>query len=328
MNKYLITGFSGFVGYHFVSQLDKNVTGQTSVLGIDILEPSDFELWNFDNLELDFKKINLLDEKELSEIIIKYEPTHILHLAALSSVGQSWNKPAECFINNTNIFLNILEIVRLNNLKSKILCIGSSEEYGYVDECDMPIEESLHINPASPYAVTKVAQEGMAKCYVSKYDMNIMLTRSFNHIGPRQRDNFVIASFVKQVAEAFVCGKKELEMITGNIDVIRDFLDVRDVANAYYLIFEKGIAGELYNVCSSKGYALLEIIKLLSEISHINITTKIDSNLIRPNDMPKIIGDNSKIKNQTGWIPKYDIKETLSDIFDFWVNKIKEENKL
>lgn len=323
MEKYLITGFSGFVGYYFVNYLNSVAKEKISILGLDISEPSDFKYWNFENLDIALKKINILDSNEIDNVICEYKPDYILHLAALSSVGKSWDDPAGCFSNNTGIFLNIVESVRKQNLKCKILCIGSSEEYGFVDSKDIPISEMLNINPSSPYAVTKVAQEGMSTCYVARYGMDINLTRSFNHIGPRQRDTFVIASFAKQVAQAYVDGKKDFVMTTGNLEVIRDFLDVRDVVAAYYLILKNGKPGELYNVCSGIGYPLKDIIKSLGEISGINISTRVNPDFIRPNDMPIIIGDNSKISKHTGWKPEFNIKRSLTDIFNYWVEQLK-----
>lgn len=323
MKRYIITGFSGFVGYHFINYLNSVVKEKTSVLGIDITEPFDYKQWDFTNLDILFKNVNILNSEEINSVISEYKPDYILHLAALSSVGKSWSEPAECFTNNTGIFLNIVESVRKLNLKCKVLCIGSSEEYGFVDKKNIPISEVLNINPSSPYAVTKVAQEGMSKCYVAKYGMDINLTRSFNHIGPRQRDTFVIASFCRQVAQAYVNGKKEINMITGNLKVIRDFLDVRDVVAAYYLILQKGKPGELYNVCSGKGYQLYDIIRALKKISGISIITTTNPDFIRPNDMPVIIGNNKKIVDDTGWKPKYTIEQSLIDIFNYWVEQLK-----
>lgn len=323
LERYLITGFSGFVGYHFVSYLNSVTEGKVSVLGLDIGEPNDFDDWSFNNLDINFRKVDILDKNAVSEIVENYRPNYILHLAALSSVGKSWDSPAECFTNNTGIFLNLVESARKLQLDCKILCIGSSEEYGFVDENNIPISETLNINPSNPYAVTKVAQEGMSKCYVAKYGMDINLTRSFNHIGPRQRDTFVIASFAKQVAQAYVDGKKDFVMTTGNLEVIRDFLDVRDVVAAYYLILKNGKPGELYNVCSGIGYPLKDIIKFLGEISGINISTCVNPDFIRPNDMPIIIGDNSKISKHTGWKPEFNIKRSLTDIFNYWVEQLK-----
>lgn len=318
MKKYLITGYAGFVGYHFINCLNKNAIEKIGILGIDINEPYDFPEWNFENLEITHKTINLLNKKEVFETIAEFKPTHILHLAALSSVGKSWKDPSGCFSNNTGIFLNLCEAVREANLICRILCVGSSEEYGFVAENQLPLTEDLMIQPANPYAVTKMAQESMAHVYSEGLEMNIICTRSFNHIGPRQRDTFVVASFTKQVAQAAAEEKKELNMSTGNLNVIRDFLDVRDVVNAYRLLLENGKKGEVYNICSGEGIPLTKIIETLSEISGIKITTHTDPSLIRPNDIAKIIGSNKKLKFDTAWNREYSLYQTLNDTFNYW----------
>lgn len=322
MQKYLITGYAGFVGYYFIKCLNSRTEEKTYVLGIDINEPQDFSEWNFENLEINHKSINLLDTKEVFETIAEFKPTHILHLAALSSVGKSWKEPSECFSNNTGIFLNLCEAVREEKLNCKILCIGSSEEYGFVEEKQLPLTEDLMIRPGNPYAVTKMAQESMARVYSEGLGMDIICTRSFNHIGPRQRDTFVVASFTKQVAKAAIDGKHELDMTTGNLNVIRDFLDVRDVVNAYRLLLENGKRGEVYNICSGEGIPLTTIIDTLSEISGIKITTHTDPSLIRPNDIAKIIGSNKKLKADTIWNAEYTLHQTLTDTFNYWKEQL------
>lgn len=315
----LITGFSGFVSYHFLNYLNSvSKDFKTDVLGLDICEPLDFSLWRFDNLNTQFLTCQLTDKYSISKAVQNFKPTHILHLAALSSVGQSWKDPAGCFTNNTAIFLNLVESVREFVPKCRLLCIGSSEEYGNISTEALPLKESQFIQPASPYAVAKMAQESMGKCYVNKFGMNIIFTRSFNHIGPRQRDTFVIASFVKQVAQAVIDCKAELPIVVGNMAVKRDFIDVRDVVRAYFLLLETGRCGEIYNVCSGSSYALNSILDNLSAITGIKITTVVNKDLFRPNDTQEICGDNSKINSDTGWKPEISIIQSLTDILEYW----------
>lgn len=318
----LITGFSGFVSYHFISYLNSVYQKDTEVLGLDIREPADFFSWHFENIDIKFSACQLTDKEAVADAVKEFKPTHILHLAALSSVGQSWEDPAGCFTNNTTIFLNLAEAVRTHVPGCRMLCIGSSEEYGVINANDLPLNENKLIQPSNPYAVTKMAQEAMGKCYVDKFGMNIIFTRSFNHIGPRQRDSFVIASFAKQVVQAVVDKKTELEMTVGNISVKRDFLDVRDVVRAYYMLLLKGKSGEIYNVCSGNSYTLSSIIDALSSISGIKIATSVNKNLLRPNDILEIRGDNTKISTDTDWMPAYNITQSLSDILDYWKDKL------
>jgi GDP-4-dehydro-6-deoxy-D-mannose reductase len=155
--------------------------------------------------------------------------------------------------------------------------------------------------------------------------MDIILTRSFNHIGPRQRDVFVISSFVKQILNGIKSDQTEITLFTGDISIIRDFLDVRDVVRAYHLLLEKGAAGELYNVCSGNGYSLEEIIDMLASLLQVSVTTKVDITKIRPNDNKVIIGDNVKIKDHIGWWPKISFLQSLQDLVFYWKNMLKME---
>ncbi len=322
MRKVLITGYAGFVGYHFISYINTHTKEKTQILGVDVNIPFDSALWNFSNVEIIHKNINLLNQEEVFSTISEFKPTHILHLASLSSVGLSWQNPAEYFSNNTGIFLNLVEAVRISNISCKILNIGSSEEYGFVDEKNLPFVEDMSINPANPYAVTKMAQESLSNVYNLGFGMDIVSTRSFNHIGPRQRDTFVVASFAKQVAQASIEGKQSLILTTGNLNIVRDFLDVRDVVSAYNKLLEDGKRGEIYNVCSGEGIPLTAIINELSNISGINITTHTDPKLVRPNDMQKILGSNSKLKKDTNWQRKYTLHETLIDTYNYWKDQL------
>lgn len=326
MKKYIITGFSGFVAYYFLDYLDKNISINETieVLGIDINPPADYENnYNFSSLKIHFKAINLMDFDSLNNAIVTFSPDYILHLASFSSVSASWKDPIGSFINNTNIFLNLVEIVRKNNIKCRILSIGSSEEYGNVlhDNTNGLLEEQ-RVEPLSPYAIARYSQELLSKCYTDSMGLDIVLTRSFNHIGPRQRDIFVIPSFIKQILLQKKSGKSEVELSVGNLNIVRDFLDVRDVVKAYYLLLEKGKRGEIYNVCSGKGNSLKDILKIISEITNVSVVTTVDKERIRPNDNLIIIGNNSKIIKDTGWTIGYSLSETLSDMISYFTNNL------
>lgn len=326
MEKFLITGFSGFVSYHFLQYLDSisNESEKIQVLGLDIAPPLDFNSpeYKFKSIEVNFLSINLLDFSSLEKALISFIPDYILHLASLSSVGDSWKRPVECFMNNTNIFLNLVESVRINNLKCRILSIGSSEEYGIIDPHTLPLKETTSLNPISPYAIARVSQEMISKCYVNSYNSDIILTRSFNHIGTRQRDIFVIPSFIKQIVQGKIDSKEVISIKTGDLSITRDFLDVRDVVRAYYLLIKKGKNGELYNVCTGTGRTLNEILTLISIILDVNVDIIQDNSLIRPNDNSIIIGDNSKIKEAINWYPEYSLEKSLQDIIQYWFNQL------
>ena len=314
--KLLITGFTGFVSPHFLKLLNDLEPG-SDILGVDKNYPQ-FDFAEYKNLKIAFRNIDLLDRAVTDKILSEFQPEYIVHLASVSSVAQSWHTPLDSFVNNTNIFLNLVEQVRLLKLKCRILSIGSSEEFGEVTEKELPLTEEHPLKPLSPYAVARVSQEMLSKIYADGYNMDIIMTRSFNHIGPGQKNIFVISSFAKQLVE-FSRQQSGVNIITtGNLAIIRDFVDVRDVVKAYYLLLKKGKSGEIYNICSGKGTKLEDILKKMSDILGISIQTSINPNLIRPNENKKIIGSYSKIKNELGWQPEIPIEKSLADIIDYW----------
>lgn len=320
MKKILITGFSGFVSRHFIEYLEKNHF-KTEVLGIDINQP-DFMIDSFKYVYCRFEKIDLLDSGLLENSIYTFQPDCILHLASYSSVGFSWKNPSLSFRNNINIFLNLMEIVRKVNPSCRIISVGSSDEYGNVSSNRIPLIEAYPLDPVSPYAVARVSQELLSKIYCDGYGFDIVMTRSFNHIGPGQKDIFVISSFAKQLVEIKKGLKQEAKLVTGDISIIRDFLDVRDVVEAYYSLMLKGKTGEIYNICSGTGISLQNVINHMCRILGIEVELEKDPTLIRPNDNMIIVGCNEKIKKTCGWYPKIKLEQSLKDILKYWNERI------
>lgn len=312
MKKILITGVNGFVAKYFVEYLNKNDT-DFNILGLGTSLNTE--------LDIDYKQADLTDGQKIYKILEDFKPDYILHLASISSVSQSWVKPVESFVNNTNIFLNLIESVRKLNLNPRILSIGSSEEYGnYLPE-KMPLKEVYELHPNNPYSVARVSQEMLSKLYADNYGLDIVMTRSFNHIGPEQKDIFVVPSFVKQLVE-MAQNPCEKTLHVGNIEIIRDFLDVRDVVDAYYKLLINGQRGQVYNVCSGYGIKLKDLIEIITRILKVDVKIEIDSSKIRPSDNHIIIGDNSKIKSELNWQPQYSLEQTLEDMIEYWKHKI------
>lgn len=306
MSRYLITGVQGFVGRYLVEYLQVREV-DAKIAGIDIAKESD--------MKIEYHSLDLSDKGQTAQIIQSFKPDYIVHLASISSVGQSWQDPAQCFKNNTNIMLNILEAVRQQNLKTRILSIGSSEEYGDYEVEQMPLSEDYKLEPQNPYAVAKLSQEMLGKVYTA-LGVDVVMTRSFNHIGPRQSDRFVVPSFIKQLVA--ISEGKQTQMQVGNIDVSRDFTDVRDVVAAYYTILHKGKSGEVYNVCSGHAHKLSEIITTAENILGIKANIEVDRNRLRPNDTMLIFGNNQKIKEELGWQPQYSFEQTIKDTITYW----------
>ena len=176
--------------------------------------------------------------------------------------------------------------------------------------------------PENPYAVSKAAMDFTASMYHRAYGLNVMVTRSFNHIGPGQIEGFVCSDFARQIA-LIEAGKQDPVIMVGNLDSSRDFLDVRDVAKAYWHIMNRGRPGEAYNVCSGKPVKVSTLLEMLISLStRENIEIKLDKDKFRPIDIPTIFGDNSRLMTVTGWQPEYSLEDSLSDSLDWWRNKI------
>lgn len=286
---------------------------KADIAGLDVQAP-DFEFEAYRHLHCSFHKVDLLERSGLEAIIRDFKPDYILHLASYSSVAYSWNFPANSFVNNTNIFLNLLESVRSAGCSCRILSVGSSEEYGNVSEVDLPLREDQPLRPLSPYAVARVSQEMLSTVYSTSFGMDIVMTRSFNHVGTGQKDVFVIPSFARQLIRLQKSGEAEKVLLTGDTEIVRDFIDVKDVVRAYYLLFKKGKRGGIYNICRGKGVSLNEVITVMADLLKMTIRIQRDPGLVRPNDNRVIIGDNSKILKDTGWKPETDLRSSLREI--------------
>lgn len=260
--------------------------------------------------------VDLLDRDALAHVIEREKPDYLVHLASVSSVAFSWHDPVASFTNNTNIFLNLLECIRASSPHTRILSVGSSEEYGIVTVDELPLRETSPLRPVSPYAVARVSQEQLGDVYVRGYGLDIVATRSFNHLGAGQTDKFVVSAIAKQFAE-IVAGKRDV-LTVGTTTVTRDFLDVRDVVRAYRDLLLRGTRGEVYNVCSGRGSTIDDIIRLFERIAGVTVVVKMDPALVRPVENSVVVGSHDKLTTAIGWEPRYSLEAALKDVFDYW----------
>lgn len=314
--KILITGVTGFVAKHFLRLLNDVEPGST-VIGL-ARHTTDFDKTSFPALNIFLEELDLLDRPRVAGVLKEYRPEYILHLASVSSVGLSWQQPVESFVNNTNIFLNLVEEIRITAIPCRILSVGSSEEYGDVPASELPLTEAHRLTPVSPYAVARVSQEMLSMIYAHGYKQDIVMSRSFNHIGPGQTDRFVVSSFAKQMVRIAAEKNGRGKLVTGDLEIIRDFLDVRDVVKAYYLLLKNGKAGDVYNICSGKSTRLREIIDLMGNILGIQPDIEINPAFIRPNENKIVTGSSEKIFNELGWTPTLTLNDSLNDLIGFW----------
>jgi GDP-4-dehydro-6-deoxy-D-mannose reductase len=299
--KYLITGANGFVGRYLAREIVHR-DPSASLVSVDRVGPGE--------------TLDLLDLEAFADLVARERPEYLIHLASLSSVGASWQAPVASFANNTNVFLNVVEGVRRGSRATRILSVGSSEEYGIVQPNELPLRETSPLRPASPYAVARVAQEHLGEVYVRGYGLDIVATRSFNHLGAGQSDQFVISALGRQFAELSHGTRKQLEV--GTTSVVRDFLDVRDVVRAYCDLLARGQRGEVYNVCSGRGVSLGEVISIFETISGVHPEVVTDPARVRPVENAFVVGANDKIRNELGWAPMYELEEALRSVYEHW----------
>lgn len=308
--KALVIGAAGFVGPYLCKNLVDNSFNVVATKLENENAKGDFE----------FVNLNILNKNEIDSLLKEYKPDVIFHLAAQSSVKLSWAKPQLTFEINVIGAINLLESVRENVPNTKVILIGSGEEYGEISLDMLPVNEETKINANNFYAVSKATQNSIGKIYSKAYRLNVVSVRAFNHIGVGQLDTFVIPSFCKQVAEIEKSGKEGIIKV-GNLSSKRDFTDVRDIVNAYRLLALKGKSGETYNVGSGKAYKIEDLLNIILSLTNASIKVEIDPNRFRPVDTPEIRADISKLVKDTGYEVKYNIKDTIEEILNSYRNK-------
>lgn len=307
--KALIIGGAGFVGNYLIHHLMNDCGWSVAVTKLEneVIDQPKAEQYN----------LNILDKNAIAELLREVRPDYIFHLAAQSSVALSWKNPSLTIDVNIKGSVNVLDAVRELDYKPRILIIGSGEEYGHILPDETPITEANSTRPGNIYAATKACQNMIGKIYADAYQMDIIMVRAFNHIGPKQSPMFVVSDFCKQVAE-IEKGVREPVIKVGNLSAKRDFTDVRDVVRAYSMLIQKGKAGEIYNVGSGKAIAIQEILELILSCSDVKIKVEVDPEKLRPVDVPMIEADITKLQVCTGWACEYSIQNTLLNTLEYW----------
>lgn len=312
--KVLITGITGLIGSHLADFL---------------LEKDSIELVGLKRFRSDAENINRLlgrveivegDIEDLSStryVIEKVRPQIIFHMAAQSYPKESWNAPFTTMHANIDGTINILETVRNFDPSTKVLIACSSAEYGFIKENEGPIRENRILKPLSPYGISKVAQELLGYEYFENFKIQTFLPRYFNQVGPGQGERTSLQTFCHQVA-MIEKGKQEPKIYVGNLLPKRDFLDVRDGVKATWAIVEKGKPATPYNICSGVAPTIKEVLDLVLSLANVKPEIVIEKSRLRPTDEPILLGDNSRLKKDTGWQSNIPLKETVENVLNWW----------
>ena len=309
MKKVLIFGISGFVGSYLLKEF---INSGYRVIGSDKIKAMMLPK------EVEFFEIDLMQSNDVENLILKVQPDIIINLAAISSVGISWNIPQTTILVNVVGALNIMDAVRKSGLQVKMLFVGSSEEYAVSDG---PMNERTLLDASNPYGISKVTQEQFAQLYKERYGLEICFVRSFNHTGIGQKDSFVLPSFCKQVAEIEKTGKSG-KIKVGNLEVKRDFSHVKDIVRAYRMIVESNNnCNFVYNVGSGTAYSLKDMLDYVINLSSKKIEIEIDPERFRPTDQNEICCDHELITRELGWMPEFSVFDALKEMYEDYLKR-------
>lgn len=286
--KALVTGAGGFVGRHLVDHLRAH---GDDVVGVDV-----------------DSGVDVTDPDAVHAAVENGAPDAIYHLAALSHIGDSWSAPAEVLRVNAGGTLTVLRAA-VDLGVERVLVVASADAYGTHDG---PITEDAPLRPLTPYGASKAAADLLALQAHLGDGLSTLRVRAFNHTGPGQPDRFVVPALARRIAEAERAGSDRLPI--GNLDAVRDFLDVRDVVAAYRLLVEKGKSGGAYNVCSGTPVAIRSVAERLCALAAADLELVVDPELVRPVEVPRLVGDPTRLVTDTRFAPGFSLDDTLEAV--------------
>ena len=260
--------------------------------------------------------VDLRGAEAVRAAVADARPEIVYHLAALSSVGKSWDHPAQTVDENVNGAVNLLEALRWEAPRARVVWVSSCEVYGIPSS--LPIPESAPFAPASPYAVSKASAEQLAAVYCEYHGLDIVRARPFSHSGPGQRPIFLLSSIARQAVQSRLAGADRVAVTTGNPDTRRDFTDVRDVVRAYRRL-AAGTPERVYNVSSGVSVSAAEQVQLLAElVAPMTVDHEVDATLVRAHEVMDLRGDHSRLTADTGWEPEIPLRQTMADTLSWW----------
>jgi GDP-4-dehydro-6-deoxy-D-mannose reductase len=291
----LVTGAGGFVGQALVAHLE---SAGDVVVGIDHASGPD-----------------ITDPAGVRDALARYRPDAVYHLAAVTHIGASWDAPLDVFRVNAEGTLNVLSACAAAGV-GRVLVVGSADEYGAVRPEELPLTEEAPLRPLTPYGASKVAADYLALQAFLGQGLPVIRVRAFNHTGATQSERFMIPGLARRIAAAERDGRKQIPV--GSLDPVRDYTDVADVVVAYRLLVERGEPGEVYNVCSGVGRSVADVAEALLALARHAIELVPDPELLRPVEVPRLVGDNRRLREATAWAPAIPFEQTLAAVLDRW----------
>lgn len=308
-----ITGITGFAGSHLAENL---LNHSYEVFGTSLMgERRDYVAGIKNAISIATADIN--DARALKKAVTSAKPQVVFHLAALAAVGRSFTVPVDTMTINLMGTQNLYEILRDSKSVQKIVFVSSADIFGPLPPAKMPIKPDYPLHPVSPYGASKAAADILSYQYFRAYGLPIVRIRAFNHTGPRQGTGYVIPDFCSQITRIERSGRRGTIKV-GDTTARRDISDVRDIVNGYRQAAAKGKPGEAYILASGKADSIRHYLKLLTNMSTAEIDIKIAKELLRPVEVPLLVGSIAKSKKELGYNPKYKIEQTLLDTLDFW----------
>jgi len=313
VSRVLVTGAGGFVGGHLLDFLAHSKNADDVIVAWH--RPKGSSSKTSDSpAAVRWYGVDLLDSHSVAAAIAEAQPTVVYHLAGSAHVARSWGGAALTLETNVIGTHNVLRGLHAAGVNARVLIPASAYVYR---QSDRPLTEDDPIAPASPYALSKLAQEMLGLRGIDEDRQQVFVARSFNHTGPGQGADYAAPAFARQIA-LIEAGRMPPTIDVGNLEAVRDITDVRDTVRAYHAMVERGRSGIIYNVCSGTGYRIRELLERLVAMSRVPVEIHVDQARYRPNDTPVLVGDPARLKRATNWAPAIPLDQTLSDLLDYW----------